>query len=395
LSYYFKTNEIEILVKYLGENIFDVLSDFYLSKNGFEFLKKDLSLNKNEVYMIDFFTDVICCLSPRSLSKSSYIWPLYTLQYSDYPVLTLISSDKSAKNKIPTYNIIKELIHDMNIHLNNIQYNKYCENYYCIPHTIECSLEPVISTYEIEKWYRCFNYLSFENKYSMPIFVTSDSVNNGYRISINSEELLMMDVIILNDKEKEIFIPYYKFNINKNFLNVQNKLMSYAFYFAKKNLKMIEPLNQELPQKKLSLRNNFVYENQEKEMEYFVLSIFYNKMNEINGNICEKTKDAMIYIIFFITIALNMLQSKNDVKNYLLDYSKKTDYIVNNNNNKEKFESLVQEIIQNVIKNKENKKFINIEDIKEIKDNEDSNKNKRPISEEEIIENNIEIKRKK
>ncbi|OUM63121.1 hypothetical protein PIROE2DRAFT_10433 [Piromyces sp. E2] len=46
------------------------------------------------------------------------------LKCSDHSGLTLISSDKKAKDKVPSYNLIKQLIHDMTIHLNNIKYNK-------------------------------------------------------------------------------------------------------------------------------------------------------------------------------------------------------------------------------------------------------------------------------
>ncbi|OUM68895.1 hypothetical protein PIROE2DRAFT_3275 [Piromyces sp. E2] len=196
-------------LKSLSEEIYDILLNYYLSEDGFNFFKNDLGKDKSK----------------------------YILEFSNYPVLIIISSDKNAKNKIPSYDIIKSLISNMVIHINYLKTNKYYKNCYCIPHTIGCSLSSTLNTKKI-KCYTNFNCLSFEDKYTMPIFVTSDTMSNGYIISLNSSELIMMDGFTISKNSMKIAVPYYKFN-----LNIQNKLKFYAFYLGKKNLKTIEDIS--------------------------------------------------------------------------------------------------------------------------------------------------------
>eukprot|EP00833_Pecoramyces_ruminatium_P007236 jgi/Orpsp1_1/1181268/evm.model.c7180000076530.1 len=183
-------------------------------------------------------------------------------------------------------------------------------NYYCIPHYISCNIHSEI-----------FEYSSFEGEFAIPLFVAYDLLSSGYKVTINSNGLILEDNIKIGDTAK-MEIPLYEFDILRNFSEKQKLYKVYACYLAYKKLEENEDLFDEYKHDlKVSTREDFLKIEKEKIIGYRY--DIYNSMIIFNGNIYLKIKNYINYfnkdinIEDFIELAYNLNQSINDVKIFL------------------------------------------------------------------------------
>jgi len=313
-------NENSIILKIIGKFKNNETYSFLLtgdaSKNTLDNIIEQYYVNeKNVVAIKDIFEDVICHLLPHhgSFSHKSYIWAKYVIMYSKYPSINLISSDPSYNDGKPSFEMIEELFHY--IKDNPLNEKKYYDNYYCVPHYIGCSLNSEI-----------FKYTSVGGEFVMPIFVTYDSLSDGYRVRCNSEGLILEDNILINGK-KEITIPLYVLNISKTFFSEKNLLKVYAYYLALKKLVEHNSLyrglnNINIVNNRIDLDN--INNIQTRIKKHFITLEKHLKIKKINEEICNLRRNSVQYLKLnlrnvyrFKNLTLNLKHSLNDVNNFL------------------------------------------------------------------------------
>jgi len=313
-------NENSIILKIIGKFENDETYSFLLTGDASQITLNNIIqqyyVNKEKIVAIkNIFKDVICHLIPHhgSISNKSYIWTKYVIMYSKYPSINIISSNPSYDNGKPSFEMIEKIVRY--IKNNPLNKKKYYDNFYCVPHYIGCNLNSEI-----------FKYTSVIGKFVVPVFVTYNSLSEGYRIRCNSEGLTLEDNIKIN-KSNEIKIPLYVLNISKTFFSEKNLHRVYAYYLAVKKLEKHNSIYRNL--NNINIENNRInlnnINNIKTEMkEHFVKLEKYLRVKKINEEICNLRRNSVQYLKLnlrnvyrFKNLTLNLKHSLNDVNNFL------------------------------------------------------------------------------
>lgn len=127
-------------------------------------------------------------------TEGSLAWSQAILGQSQFPVLTVISSDPNKSNHIPSLETVQLLSLWSFNNLTKCRSGSWC----CIPHVIDCYYQAVTITDKIlaaSSVPMVIKYPSVCNNHVLPIFVTSNLRSGLYRISLNG------DVVQLKDNE--------------------------------------------------------------------------------------------------------------------------------------------------------------------------------------------------
>jgi len=329
-----------IAKKYYGYN--------YISKKN-----KNNEVNQSEKEKIkeelkeivkDIFIDVICYISPHhgADTGNSGIWDEYVISQSKYQALCIMSSNPNVIKGKPTLEKVKKLMEN----INEKNKEKNIKKYYCIPHFISCNLND-----------NRIKYISVNGKSITPIFVTNDSRNNGYRVIVNSDGLILKDDIIYKQKINTFHgIPLYEYNINKDFTREQELNMAYAFYLAYyykiENDKKYDELRSEISIKKdKKLDVSSVINSKRMINDYYEALELYINLNNGIDDIIKNTKSYA-----------KILKDKDRVDEFKILFSKIKKY-----GNMDEF--LKPEFIDSLINKQEIKKEYSNEYPEIIKDN--------------------------
>ena len=139
----------------------------------------------------NLFTDVISFMPAHHATdtEGSLVWSDCVLNQSNFPVLTIISSDPSVRNQSPTL----DSIHFLNKAIvSNLQRTTQTHSYFCVPHDIDCYYEAFTIKdkslkFEEDNSLQVIKYPSFYNGFVVPIFVTSNSQSGIYTVSLNPD----------------------------------------------------------------------------------------------------------------------------------------------------------------------------------------------------------------
>jgi len=312
-------NENSIILKIIGKFENDETYSFLLtgdaSKNTLNNIIQQYYENKERVDAIkDIFGDVICHLIPHhgSISNKSYISAKYVIKYSKYPSLNIISSNPSYNNGKPSFEMIKKFFRY--IKNNPLNEKKYYNNFYCVPHYIACNFRSKI-----------FKYTSVIGEFVVPLFVTYDSLSDGYKVSCNSKGLIFKDNININ-KNDEIKIPLYAINISKTYISEKNLFKVYAYYLALKKLEKHNSIYRNLND--INIENNKINLNNINNVKieiknHIIILEKYLQIKKINRKICN-LRSSIQYLKLnernlerFKNLTFNLKHSPDDVNKFL------------------------------------------------------------------------------
>jgi len=356
-----------------GDTINDIIEEYDIIKDSHTEENSPLNSNndnRKENAIKAFFTDIIFHMNPHhgAITDDSFLWSKYSIQYSSYPVLNIISSNPDNKNGKPSYIMIENLINE--IIKNNKENYKHSENFCCIPHNISCNFNCEI-----------FKYPFIKKEFLMPIFITGDASSDGYNIVIDSEKMILRDNIkIFKLNKKNVNIPLYIYSrskINYNKLNFKKDITEgliklYSHYLTEKNLKEFKTIFERLPNK-YEINRDIIYEDFDDEIKKVKSLIIKlercnllnkvnndnNKENEQNEKIkqCNEMLKCNDDIENFIKFSLEMKQTNENIKEFLYCIFKNDDQKKNHINetiNKNKENDNIRSNDYNKIKNKVN-----------------------------------------